>query len=97
MLSLLFPAAAELADKGEVVMCAGSIHTPQVLQLSGVGPASHLRDLSIPVVTDLPGVGQNMQVCLAAPLSSLSPQLLYFFASCALAEICCIALSMIVG
>jgi choline dehydrogenase len=43
-------------------MCAGSIHTPQVLQLSGIGPAGQLRDYSIPVVADLLGVGQNMQV-----------------------------------
>ena len=53
--------AAELAQGGEVVMCAGSIHTPQVLQLSGIGPERALREAGLPVVADLPGVGQNMQ------------------------------------
>jgi hypothetical protein len=55
--------AAELAQGGEVVMCAGSIHTPQVLQLSGIGPERALREAGLPVVADLPGVGQNMQAC----------------------------------
>lgn len=56
--------AAELAPGGEVVLCAGSIHSPQILQLSGIGPQSELREKGIPIVADLPGVGQNMQVCL---------------------------------
>ena len=43
-------------------MCAGSIHTPQILQLSGLGPARQLQERDIPVVADLPAVGQNMQV-----------------------------------
>jgi choline dehydrogenase len=46
---------------GEVVLCGGAIASPQVLQLSGVGPADHLRSLGIDVVADLPGVGQNLQ------------------------------------
>ena len=45
----------------EVLLCAGSIGSPQVLLLSGVGPAPHLHELDIPVVTDLPGVGANLQ------------------------------------
>ncbi len=53
--------AAELAPAGEVVLCAGSIHTPQILQLSGLGPARQLQEHGIPVVADLPAVGQNMQ------------------------------------
>jgi choline dehydrogenase len=45
----------------EVVICAGTLQSPQVLQLSGIGPAGHLRAHGIPVVVDLPGVGQNMR------------------------------------
>lgn len=44
-----------------MILAAGSAHTPQVLQLSGVGPKSLLNRLEIPVVVDLPGVGQNFQ------------------------------------
>ncbi|HEU4566873.1 MAG TPA: choline dehydrogenase [Marmoricola sp.] len=46
---------------GEVILCGGAINTPQLLQLSGVGDADHLRSLGIDVVADLPGVGQNLQ------------------------------------
>ncbi len=45
----------------EVVLCAGAINSPQILLLSGIGPADHLRALGIPVVADLPGVGENLQ------------------------------------
>lgn len=45
----------------EVLLCSGAIASPQILQRSGVGPASLLRDLDIPVVHDLPGVGENLQ------------------------------------
>jgi choline dehydrogenase len=45
----------------ETLLCAGSIGSPQILQLSGVGPADLLREHGIPVVTDLPGVGENLQ------------------------------------
>ena len=45
----------------EVLLCSGAIASPQILQRSGVGPAALLRDLDIPVVHDLPGVGQNLQ------------------------------------
>ena len=45
----------------EVLLCAGSIGSPQILQLSGVGPASLLQSHGIPVVQDLPGVGANLQ------------------------------------
>jgi choline dehydrogenase len=45
----------------EIVLCAGSIKTPQVLQLSGVGDAELLRSVGVPVVHDLPGVGANLQ------------------------------------
>jgi choline dehydrogenase len=45
----------------EVVLSGGSIASPQLLQLSGVGPGELLRSLGIPVVHDLPGVGENLQ------------------------------------
>jgi choline dehydrogenase len=48
-------------DAGEVILCGGAINTPQLLQLSGVGPADHLCALGIEPVADLPGVGANLQ------------------------------------
>ncbi|MGJ4749108.1 GMC family oxidoreductase N-terminal domain-containing protein, partial [Leptospira sp. SA-E8] len=46
---------------GEVILCAGSIGTPQILQLSGIGPAALLQRHGVPVMRDLPGVGANLQ------------------------------------
>src|SRR6266536_4116534 len=43
-----------------VVLCAGAYGTPALLLRSGIGPAGHLRELGIPVVADLPGVGANL-------------------------------------
>ena len=45
----------------EVILCAGAIGSPHILTLSGIGPADQLRALGIPVVQDLPGVGQNLR------------------------------------
>jgi choline dehydrogenase len=45
----------------EVILCAGSIGSPQLLQLSGIGPADLLQKHGIPVVKELPGVGENLQ------------------------------------
>lgn len=45
----------------EVVMCAGALETPRLLQLSGVGDAEHLKQHGISVVANLPGVGENYQ------------------------------------
>ncbi|WP_227368490.1 GMC family oxidoreductase [Halomonas sp. M20] len=45
----------------EVVLSAGAIGSPQILQLSGVGPAALLKSLGIEVVQDTPGVGENLQ------------------------------------
>jgi choline dehydrogenase len=45
----------------EVILSAGSIGSPQILQLSGIGPAALLRQHGIPVVQDCPGVGENLQ------------------------------------
>lgn len=53
-------AAGEFQARREIILCAGSINTPQLLMLSGMGPARHLRSLGIDVVADLPGVGQSL-------------------------------------
>jgi choline dehydrogenase len=45
----------------EIIVAAGAINTPQLLKLSGIGPAAELRDAGIPVVRDAPGVGENLQ------------------------------------
>jgi choline dehydrogenase len=45
----------------EVILCAGSIGSPQILQLSGIGPAALLQQHGVPLVQDLPGVGANLQ------------------------------------
>jgi len=44
----------------EVIVCAGAVDSPRLLLLSGIGPASDLATLDIPVVADLPGVGKNL-------------------------------------
>src|SRR6185437_11179124 len=46
--------------RGEIIMAAGSIGSPQILMLSGVGPAADLSKLGIPVIIDRPGVGANL-------------------------------------
>ena len=54
-------------------MCAGAVGSPQLLMLSGIGPAGQLRALGIDPVADLPGVGENLQdhpvamACYASP------------------------------
>jgi choline dehydrogenase len=52
---------AQQARAAEVILCGGAINSPQLLQLSGVGPAGLLRELGIEPVADLPGVGENLQ------------------------------------
>ena len=52
----------------EIILSAGVIGSPQILMLSGVGPADHLRQTGIDVACDLPGVGRNLQDHLMAPL-----------------------------
>lgn len=53
----------------EVILSGGAINTPQLLMLSGIGPAEHLADHGIPVLVDAPGVGQNLQDHLVAGLA----------------------------
>jgi choline dehydrogenase-like flavoprotein len=49
------------AEGREVIVCGGAINSPQLLMLSGIGPADHLREIGIRVTHDLPGVGANLQ------------------------------------
>ncbi|HEX5014395.1 MAG TPA: choline dehydrogenase [Candidatus Limnocylindrales bacterium] len=53
--------SAQRIDAEEVILAGGAINTPQLLMLSGVGPADHLREHGINVAQDLPGVGENLQ------------------------------------
>jgi len=45
----------------EVILCGGTVNSPQLLMLSGVGPSAHLTSLGIPLVLDAPEVGRNLQ------------------------------------
>jgi choline dehydrogenase len=51
----------EVRARAEVVLSGGPINNPQLLKLSGIGPAGELREHGIEVVRDLPGVGENLQ------------------------------------
>ena len=51
----------EYRCSSEVILAGGTLQSPQLLQLSGIGPAQQLSDLGLPVVSDLPGVGQNLR------------------------------------
>ncbi|MDA0735359.1 MAG: mycofactocin system GMC family oxidoreductase MftG [Chloroflexi bacterium] len=48
-------------DGDQVVLCAGGLKSPHLLMLSGIGPAEQLQSLGIPVLQELPGVGQNLR------------------------------------
>ena len=54
-------ALCSIANRGEVILSAGAIGSVQVLERSGIGSAAHLNNLGIPVLADLPGVGENLQ------------------------------------
>ena len=59
----------QISISKEVILSGGAINSPQLLMLSGIGAAAHLQDLGIPIVVDLPGVGQNLQDHLAVPVA----------------------------
>lgn len=72
---MMFPGVMyELYVNLDVILSAGSIGTPQILMLSGVGSAAHLESFGIKVVSDLPGVGQNLQDDLYVTASFISKQ-----------------------
>jgi choline dehydrogenase len=52
---------SETVRAGEIILCGGAINSPQLLQLSGIGAAAELQALGIPVVADVPGVGEHLQ------------------------------------
>ena len=60
----------------EVILSGGAFNTPQLLLLSGIGPAAHLKSLDIPIVTDLPGVGQSVADNYEAGILSLGSRAL---------------------
>jgi choline dehydrogenase len=51
----------ELRTAREVILCGGTVNSPHLLQISGIGPAAHLQSIGVPVRHDLPGVGGNLQ------------------------------------
>jgi choline dehydrogenase len=53
--------AASVTAGREVLLCAGAVQSPQILQLSGIGPAARLHAAGVAVIHDLPGVGENLQ------------------------------------
>jgi choline dehydrogenase len=57
----------------EVILCGGAINSPQLLMLSGVGPADHLTSAGIEVVVDSPGVGANLSDHPAVPVTWSTP------------------------
>lgn len=61
------------ATDGEVLLAAGALVSPQLLMLSGIGPADQLRQFGIAVAADLPGVGENLHDHCGAPLVASAP------------------------
>ncbi|WP_428484984.1 GMC family oxidoreductase [Rhodopila sp.] len=51
----------EVRAAKETILCGGTVNSPHLLQISGVGPAEHLQSIGVPVVHHLPGVGANLQ------------------------------------
>ena len=59
----------------EVLLCAGALQSPQILMLSGIGPQAHLAQHGIPVLHDLPGVGENLHDHPDVVIVANAPQL----------------------
>ncbi|KAI0891839.1 choline dehydrogenase [Annulohypoxylon nitens] len=66
----------------EVILAGGTFNSPQLLKLSGVGPASELKSHNITVVKDLPGVGGNLQDRYEIGVSAEAPQNFTLFGNC---------------
>ena len=49
-----------ISARHEVIVCCGAFDTPKLLLLSGIGPAEHLREVGVPVLVDVPGVGEHL-------------------------------------
>lgn len=63
------PIRYRVRAKKDIILACGSVHTPQVLKLSGIGPREELTQNGIKVVKDLPGVGANLQDHLLIPMT----------------------------
>jgi choline dehydrogenase len=70
----------------EVILSAGAFDSPKLLMLSGIGDAKHLQAMGIPVVVDLPGVGQNLQDHLLLSVVHQATQELHFASTSSMGE-----------
>ena len=59
----------EVRATREVILCGGTVNSPHLLQISGIGPAAHVQSLGVGVVHDLPGVGQGLRDHYVARIS----------------------------
>jgi choline dehydrogenase-like flavoprotein len=65
---ILLTDGRRIRARREIVLSAGTVQTPQILLLSGIGPAAHLREMGVEVAHDLPGVGENYHDHVASPM-----------------------------
>ncbi|PNY28773.1 Oxygen-dependent choline dehydrogenase [Tolypocladium capitatum] len=66
----------------EIIVAGGTFNTPQILMLSGIGPAEELNRFNIPVLVDLPGVGKNLQDHYEVPVIQEFPKNFTLFQGC---------------
>jgi len=71
----------EVTAQREVLLCAGAVNTPQILQLSGIGDPDRLRAVGVEPVHELPGVGANLQDHLSTGVVVTCPQPITMFAA----------------